>query len=260
MSTVTITHNLREHVITDTITEALVDNALWEVTLAEHSEEDSPSGAAIEYLVTTGQAILIDYSVNVFQRSQIHEDNTVVTPGVSQMEGSPVRSVNVSSHSIQANSQYIWVPAGNGQIQIKFEDEGVIVDLFNAEEDSIASAAAEYSDFGKEPVIHLEDDKKDDSANSMAAAAKQCMSESQEFMELITGDYAAEIDEYWVRHLCPEHATLGEFDGDEVILEFELNECKFSITAANIRNVKKTNSFWRCGGHDFVFYSVKPVR
>jgi hypothetical protein len=259
MTATTITHNLREHAIIDTKTEVTVDKDLWERTLVEYSEEDSPSKEAIDYLVTTGQAILMDYTQNVFQHSEIHEDNTVVTPADKQPEGSTVRSATVSRHSVQANNQYIWIPVGNGQIQIKFEDEGVIVDLFNAEEDSVSSAAAEYSDFGKEPVIHPEDDEADDSADSILPASEPAMSEAEEFLELITGDYAVEIDEYWVRHLSPEHTTLDDFDDDEVFLEFELNEEKYSITAGDIRNVKKSTSFWRCGQYDFVFYDVKVV-
>jgi hypothetical protein len=50
---------------------------------------------------------------------------------------------------ISTDGTYIWIELSHGQIQIKFEDEGIVVDLFNASEEEVVSTYAYYSEMEK---------------------------------------------------------------------------------------------------------------
>jgi hypothetical protein len=47
---------------------------------------------------------------------------------------------------VSTDGTYIWIELEHGQVQVKLDDEGVVVDLFDAEDESVASTYATYSE------------------------------------------------------------------------------------------------------------------
>lgn len=67
---------------------------------------------------------------------------------MSDKDPDNVERVELKGHKIDSDGQYVWIKVkGGGQVQITFDDEGVVVDFWDSHDQNINTMASEYSEF-----------------------------------------------------------------------------------------------------------------
>ncbi len=67
-------------------------------------------------------------------------------PNVPHTPDKPLMLANFNGMDISSDGVYVWMKLEHGQVQIKLDDEGVVVDVFDRHDESVASTYATYSE------------------------------------------------------------------------------------------------------------------
>lgn len=75
------------------------------------------------------------------------EESKNLTDGYCK-ECAPIENEHAELHGIPitTNGRYMWIDLEHGKIQVKWDDEGIVIDMYDTDGENVASTYAHYSE------------------------------------------------------------------------------------------------------------------